>query len=181
MLWGVLPIWPGKHGNVSPLREWSSCSLGEPNLATRNTQCYMTADVARLHWRERDNNPSNRIEMTYHTQTGIQYMCTHSCVCMYGHTHFCLSLTRKYVFFPFSPAGGSIWRAGSSQWRRRYQCQLHRYAESRTLRQWYEFGIGLPALPGPQWDWGYPVRSAIQWVQWKYYHGITSPLKLLWP
>lgn len=52
MLWGVLPIWSGKCGNVSPMLEWSSCSLWEPNLATLSTSCSMTADVARLNCRE---------------------------------------------------------------------------------------------------------------------------------
>lgn len=50
MLRGVLPIWPEKRGNVSPLWDWSICSLWEPNLANQHTQCYMTADAARLEW-----------------------------------------------------------------------------------------------------------------------------------
>lgn len=36
MLRGVLPVWPGKCGNVSPLWRWSSCTLWEPNLATQS-------------------------------------------------------------------------------------------------------------------------------------------------
>lgn len=95
----------------------------------------------------------------------------------------CLSLDfpqNTNMFFLVSPAGCNIWRAGSSQWRWWHQCQLHRYAESRTLRQWAEFSIGLPALPGQQWDWGHPDRSAIQWVQWKYYY-ITTNTSLMCP
>lgn len=67
----------------------------------------------------------------------------------------------KNMFSLVSPAGSSIWRAGSSQWRWWHQCQLHRYAESRTLHQWTEFSVILPALPGQQWDRGHSYRSAI--------------------
>lgn len=78
---------------------------------------------------------------------------------------FLLCLTHS-LFYLVSPAGGSIRRAGSSQWRRRHQRQLHWDAESWTIRQWHEFGISLSALPDQQWDRGDPVRLEIQWVQY---------------
>lgn len=183
MLRGVLPIWPEKRGNVSPLWDWSICSLWEPNLANQHTQCYMTADAARLEWEttwlsdwagadllnvQWQTHPFIYVHVLYrhiHIQTHI-----YSSAYVDMATFLSLSLspqTHQYIntFFLLPPAGGSIWRAGSSQRRGRYQCQLHRYTQPWTLLQWCEFGIGLPALPDEQWDRSHPDRSAIQWVQ----------------
>lgn len=63
------------------------------------------------------------------------------------------------------PVDSSVWRTGAPSWRRWYQCQLHGDPEPRPVccrPQCWQWSLGLPTLPGCQWDRGHALRPTHQ-------------------